>query len=461
MSRFEEIVNEAIDEVVLGEAFKAETLASHIAERVRDRQDGHRAEVTIAARYPEHKLAPASGVPTQEIYTLFGSAVASRARHATARRRPGPGHDRLPVRAGDGHRALARAPARATASPTTRSRACSTRSPSPPTTSAASARSTSAARRAATRRSRPRTLLEIVEASMSSEIYELMKRPDEVEVVEKAHRRPRFVEDCVREMVRMATERFGGLGADAFVLGPPGEPRDDPQAQRGRRASRAAWASCCARSRRGERAARHVTMREWLEVAARPPRSNVHLAGARAAACRPAADGTRVSAAGAHPPLPGRRPGRRACRYSDAVRALGRGRGGALAARPAPARPGGRRAAGPRRRRVSADDRLGLGRGRSPAPRALGVEVLEEVDRPRGRLRRSSPRRDDRHARPAVRRPRTSTAACSTACSTCAARAARSSPSGSRRTPAPRRAKPADVSRAREASSSLRRKLRK
>ena len=45
------------------------------------------------------------------------------------------------------------------------------------------------------------TLLAIVEASMSSEIYELMKRSDEVEVVEKAHRRPRFVEDCVREMI--------------------------------------------------------------------------------------------------------------------------------------------------------------------------------------------------------------------------------------------------------------------
>ena len=77
MSRFEEVVNEAIDEVILGEAFKAETLAAHIAERVRDRQDGARAEVTIAARYPEHKPAPASGTPTQEIYTLFGSAVAS------------------------------------------------------------------------------------------------------------------------------------------------------------------------------------------------------------------------------------------------------------------------------------------------------------------------------------------------------------------------------------------------
>jgi GTP cyclohydrolase IV len=52
---------------------------------------------------------------------------------------------------------------------------------------------------------------------MSSEIYELMKRSDEVEVVEKAHLRPRFVEDCVREMVRMAVERFGHIDENAFV----------------------------------------------------------------------------------------------------------------------------------------------------------------------------------------------------------------------------------------------------
>ena len=62
------------------------------------------------------------------------------------------------------------------------------------------------------------TLLGIVEGSMSSEIYELMKRTDEVEVVEKAHMHPRFVEDCVREMVRMAVGEFRGLGDDAFLL---------------------------------------------------------------------------------------------------------------------------------------------------------------------------------------------------------------------------------------------------
>src|ERR671936_1141700 len=44
MSRFEEVVNDAIGEVVLGEsAFRAETLARHIAEKVRERQDARSA----------------------------------------------------------------------------------------------------------------------------------------------------------------------------------------------------------------------------------------------------------------------------------------------------------------------------------------------------------------------------------------------------------------------------------
>ena len=77
MSRFEEIVNEAVDAVVIGEALKAEGLAAHIAERVRERQRGLRAEVTIRARYPEYKQTPVSGLTTQELYTLIGTAVAS------------------------------------------------------------------------------------------------------------------------------------------------------------------------------------------------------------------------------------------------------------------------------------------------------------------------------------------------------------------------------------------------
>jgi GTP cyclohydrolase I/GTP cyclohydrolase-4 len=63
-----------------------------------------------------------------------------------------------------------------------------------------------------------RDLLHIVESSMSSEIYELMKRSDEAEVVEKAHRNPRFVEDVVREMIRRVAGVYPQLRHGGFVL---------------------------------------------------------------------------------------------------------------------------------------------------------------------------------------------------------------------------------------------------
>src|SRR5256885_3490114 len=44
-----------------------------------------------------------------------------------------------------------------------------------------------------------------------------MKRSDEAEVVEKAHRRPRFVEDCVREMIAGVVDRFSELDGASFV----------------------------------------------------------------------------------------------------------------------------------------------------------------------------------------------------------------------------------------------------
>jgi GTP cyclohydrolase-4 len=77
MSRFEEIVGEAIDGVVLGESFRAEVLAAHIAKLVRERQGGLRAEVSVTARYPQTVKTPVSGIDTQQIYVLFGTAVDS------------------------------------------------------------------------------------------------------------------------------------------------------------------------------------------------------------------------------------------------------------------------------------------------------------------------------------------------------------------------------------------------
>ncbi|MDR3164586.1 MAG: GTP cyclohydrolase MptA [Synergistaceae bacterium] len=65
---------------------------------------------------------------------------------------------------------------------------------------------------------RAEELAEIAEGSMSSEIYELLKRPDELHVVNRAHSRPRFAEDVVREMIRGVSVNFAHLADDTFVL---------------------------------------------------------------------------------------------------------------------------------------------------------------------------------------------------------------------------------------------------
>jgi len=195
---------------------RAETLAAHIAERVRERQGARSAEVHIEARYPEYKPAPVSGIETQEIYSLLGTAVAFErgTRRLIGVRAQGMtacpcaqtlvqarAHERL---VGDGfsedeiERIFEAVPVA-----THNQRGLGTLHIGCPEDCENDIDA--------------QILLEIVENSMSSEIYELMKRSDEGAVVEKAHRRPRFVEDCVREMIRGVIDRLPELRDDAFV----------------------------------------------------------------------------------------------------------------------------------------------------------------------------------------------------------------------------------------------------
>jgi GTP cyclohydrolase IV len=217
MSRFDEVVNEAIGEVVLSESpFRAETLAQHIAELVRERQGADRAEVTIAARYPEHKPAPVSGVQTQEIYTLHGRAVAFE--HGT-RRTVGVSATGMTACPCAQELVAAHARERLAGEDFSSAQIDTILEAVPVATH--NQRGLATLHIGFTERSEAEvdasTLLAIAEGSMSSEIYELMKRSDEVEVVEKAHRRPRFVEDCVREMIAGAVTAFAELDGASFV----------------------------------------------------------------------------------------------------------------------------------------------------------------------------------------------------------------------------------------------------
>ena len=266
MSRFEEVVNESIGSAIFGSvAFKAEQLAQRIAEEVRERQDALRAEVTIAARYPEEKPAPVSGIPTQEIYTLYGTAV------ATAN-----GTRRLVGVAAQGMTAcpcaqeLVAASARvrlaadgfddgqiarifdAVPVATHNQRGLGTLHIGCPEDCSAEVEAAD--------------LLAIVEGSMSSEIYELMKRSDEGAVVEKAHRRPRFVEDCVREMIQGVVERYGDLTDGTFVSA-----RQENLETIHQHNVTAERFGLLGELRRelvgGEHHPHHTSMREWLDAA--------------------------------------------------------------------------------------------------------------------------------------------------------------------------------------------------
>jgi GTP cyclohydrolase-4 len=213
MSRFPELFEEAIDEVVIGEAFLVEELAEHIAQHIVARQAAGRAEVRIAARYPLERRTPVTGLATQEMISIIGIAAAS---EGGVRRIVGveaTGINACPCAQGlvrgraserlleagfdgvDVERILELVPL---ATHNQRGRG---------TLYVGTEHAVNAEQLAA-----------IVEGSMSSPIYELLKRPDELFVVEHAHLQPRFVEDSVRISIQSTLARYGELDDDDFIL---------------------------------------------------------------------------------------------------------------------------------------------------------------------------------------------------------------------------------------------------
>lgn len=64
---------------------------------------------------------------------------------------------------------------------------------------------------------RAEDLVEIVESAMSSETYDLLKRPDEFFIVNKAHHNPKFVEDVVRGILASALDMYADFDDDTFI----------------------------------------------------------------------------------------------------------------------------------------------------------------------------------------------------------------------------------------------------
>jgi GTP cyclohydrolase IV len=213
MSRFPELFEEVIEHVVLEEAFLVEELAAHIAAEIVERQGAGRAEARITARYPVERRTPVTGLATQALLGLIGIAAAS---EGTVRRVVGveanginacpcaqglvreKATDRLleaGFREGDVERILELVPLA-----THNQRGRGTLFVGSET------------------RVNAEQLGEIVEASMSAPVYELLKRPDELFVVEHAHLQPRFVEDSVRLALQGVLGAYAALADEDFLF---------------------------------------------------------------------------------------------------------------------------------------------------------------------------------------------------------------------------------------------------
>jgi GTP cyclohydrolase-4 len=211
MSRFPELFGEAIDEVVIGEAFLVETLAEHIARHIVGRQDACRAEVRIEAQYPLERRTPVSGLPTQEIATLLGIAAAT-----NERVRRVVGVEATGINACPCAQALVRGAAAERLRDAGYDDVEQILDLIPLATHNQRGRGTLLV--GTETEINAEHLVDIVERSMSSPVYALLKRPDELFVVEHAHLQPRFVEDSVRVALKETLDRHPNLDDADFIF---------------------------------------------------------------------------------------------------------------------------------------------------------------------------------------------------------------------------------------------------
>ena len=213
MSRFPEVFDEAIGDAVFGEARIVEEIAEVIARNIVERQNAHRAEVRITARWPMRRVTPVTGLPTQEMVSLIGIAAATA---STARRVVGVeaiGINACPCAqglvAGGAAERLTEAGFEADAIEQILELV-------PIATHNQRGRGTLLV--GTTSEIDAETLVDLVERSMSAPVFELLKRPDELFVVEHAHLQPRFVEDSVRVALKNLLDDVPGLADEDFVL---------------------------------------------------------------------------------------------------------------------------------------------------------------------------------------------------------------------------------------------------
>ncbi|QBD78231.1 GTP cyclohydrolase I FolE2 [Ktedonosporobacter rubrisoli] len=212
MSRFSDVLEEVLEEMASNSWPKIEVLAEAVAQAIVERQKVARAEVHIHTAYPLQKWTPVSGRRTQEVYGLLAHAVATQ---EGSKRLVGvevEGMVACPC-AQDMIHSFARVRLQEEGFPQEDIEKMLSVTP----LATHNQRGRATLMLGTNQEIDAGDLIALVESAMSSENYALLKRPDELFIVNKAHANPRFVEDVVREVLAAVVDTYHDLSDDTFV----------------------------------------------------------------------------------------------------------------------------------------------------------------------------------------------------------------------------------------------------
>ncbi|MEI6103724.1 MAG: GTP cyclohydrolase MptA [Methanothrix sp.] len=218
LSRNFEVIDEVLEEAINCPVYEIEELCGEIAKRLLSRHEyASRAEVKMKSEYIVRRQTPVTKVNCQEVVDIFAEAVARAGPAGYVRKTVGAevlGMTACPcaqeIMKEEVRQELAKAGLSLEAAAKLAERL-------PVATHNQRGRGSISVEVHDRRCVSIDRIIKIIEESMSSKVYGLLKRPDEAVVVKRAHSNPKFVEDCVRTMAQKLVEAFSDLPDDAAV----------------------------------------------------------------------------------------------------------------------------------------------------------------------------------------------------------------------------------------------------
>ncbi len=218
LSRNFEVIDEVLEEAINCPVYEIEELCGEIAKRLLSRHEyASRAEVKMKSEYIVRRQTPVTRVTCQEVVDIFAEAVARAGPAGYLRKTVGAevlGTTACPCAQGIMKEQVRVELVKAGLSEDV---ALELLDRLPVATHNQRGRGSISVEVHDRRCVSIDRIIKIIEESMSSKVYGLLKRPDEAVVVRRAHSNPKFVEDCVRTMAQKLVEAFTDLPDDAAV----------------------------------------------------------------------------------------------------------------------------------------------------------------------------------------------------------------------------------------------------